>query len=101
MEKTRIAITKEFDILTVFYDNNTKVDEEPQTTDSSALEGVINAVKVAAWEFKVLSINVTEMRIFIFKETFPSEDENIFEEIDYTALTAPQQTIINAFIDSL
>jgi len=98
MEKTRISITKEFDLLTVFYDDNTKVDEEPQTTDSSALEGVINAVKVSVWEFKVLSINVTEMRIFIFKETFPTEGENMFEEINYTALTAPQQTIINNFI---
>jgi hypothetical protein len=97
MEKTRIAITKEFDLLTVFYDDNTKVDEEPQTTDSSALEVVINAVKIAAWDFKVLSINVTDMRIFIFKETFPTE-ENIFEEIDYTALTAPQQMITNDFI---
>jgi hypothetical protein len=100
MEKIKIDIAKKYDLLTVFYDNNTKVDEEPQTTDSSDLEGVINAVKVSVWEFEALSINVVDMRIFIFKDTFPSEEQQ-FEEIDYTALTAPQQTIINDFIDSL
>lgn len=100
MEKIKIDIVKDFDLLTVFYDNNTKVDEEPQTTDISALEAVINAVKLAEWDFKVLSINVVDMRIFIFRDTMPSE-EPIFEEIDYSALTAPQQTIVNDFIDSL
>lgn len=100
MEKRKIDIVKEFDLLTVFYDNNTKVDEEPQTTNSSAIEGVINAVKVAEWDFKVLSINVIDMRIFIFRDTIPSENP-VFEEVDYTALTSPQQTIINDFINSL
>ena len=100
MEKIKIDIVKDFDLLTVFYDNSDKVDEEPQTTDSTAMEAVINAVKVAAWDFKVLSINVVDMRIFIFRDTMPSE-EPVFEEIDYTALTAPQQTIVNDFINSL
>jgi hypothetical protein len=100
MEKIKIDIIKDFDLLTVFYDNGDKLSQEPQTTDSVDLEGVINSVKVAAWNFKVLSISVTEMRIFIFRDTIPSE-EPVFEEIDYTALTAPQQTIINNFIDSL
>ena len=100
MEKIKIDIVKEFDLLTVFYDNKTKVDEEPQATNSSAIEGVINAVKVASWDFKVLSINVVDMRIFIFRDTMPSETP-VFEEIDYTSLTAPQKTIINEFINSL
>lgn len=100
MEKTRISIAKEYDLLTVFYDNNTKEDEEPQTTDSTAIEAVINAVKVAEWNFKVLSINIVDMRIFIFRDTSPSEDP-IFEEIQYSSLAAPQQTIVNSFIDSL
>ena len=100
MEKIKIDIVKDFDLLTVFYDNNTKVDEEPQTTDSSALEAVINAVKVAEWDFKVLSINVVDMRIFIFRDTMPSE-EPVFEEIHFSALTSHQQTIVNDFINSL
>lgn len=98
--KIKIDINKEYNMLTVFFDDITKIDEEPQTTDSSDLEAMINSVKVADWDFKVLSINVVDMRIFVFKDTFPSDTQE-FEEIDYSTLTAPQQTIVNDFIASL
>lgn len=98
--KVKIDIIKEYNMLTVFFDNITKVDEEPQTTDSSDIESMINSVKVATWDFQVLSINVDTMRIFIFKDTFPSDTQE-FEEIDYNTLSGVQQTIVNDFINSL
>lgn len=95
--KTKIAIHKEYNLLTVFFDDDTKVDELPQTTDSTALEAMINSVKVAEWDVKLLSIEISPIRIVILNETFPS-DSQLMEEIDYTSLSAPQQTIVNDFI---
>ena len=95
--KIKVDIVKDYDLLTVFYDNDTKTDELPQTTDSSAVEALINSVKVSEWDFKLFSISIDTMRMFIFKDTFPSATQE-FEEIDYTALTVPQKSIVDSFI---
>ena len=98
--KERIAINKEYNLLTVFFDDETKTDELPQTTDSTSFEAVINGAKTVEWNFKSLSIDIDLSRIFVFKDTFPSDAQD-FEEFAIADFSAEDQTTINNFINSL
>ena len=98
--KTNIAINKEYNLLTVFYDDESKIDELPQTTDSTAFELVLNNNKVGAWEFKSVNIKLEDNTIFIFKNTFPDEDQE-HEEFQISSFTTGEQTTINNFIASV
>ena len=97
MAAIKIDIVKDYNLLTVFYDNDTKVDQLPQTSDSSAVETILNAAKVGEWDIKLISFDLDHSRIFIFKDTFPSETQQ-FEEFPISGFTAGEQTTINNFI---
>jgi len=97
MAKIKIDIAKEYNLLSVFFDDNTQIDQVPQTTNSDAVEVVLNDKKVAEWVIKLISFDVVNSRVFIFNETFPSNIQE-FEVYSFSDFTAPQQTIINDFI---
>lgn len=98
--KNKIDVNKEFNILSVFFNDGTQTNQEPQTTDSSAVEAVLTANKVSSWAFVAFSIDITHNRIFISKDTYP-EDPSEIEELLISSFTVEQQTTINNFINSL
>jgi hypothetical protein len=101
MAKERISIIKGYDILTVFDENSEKIHEEsPQTTDSSAVENVLNNNKTVVWDFKLISIAVSVGQITIYSTVLPSEEQE-FEQLYILDFTAEEQTIINNFLSLL
>ena len=103
LNKTTISIVKDYNILTVFYDDDTKTDEAPQTTDSSAIETILNTAKVGAWEIKVITIDPINEKIIIHESTFPSsvDETPTFESFDFSDFSAEDQTTINNFITAV
>ncbi len=95
--KVKIDISKEYNLLSVFFDDGSKMEEIPQTTDSTDLETLLTSLKVGIWEIKTICVDVINSRILIFSETFISETIQS-EEFIIADLTAPQQTIVNDFI---
>ena len=101
--KTTISIVKNPSILTVFYDDNTKTDEVPQTTDSSAVESILNSAKAGDWDPAVITIDPINEKIIIHESTFPSsvDETPTFEIFDFTDFSAGDQTTINNFVSAV
>lgn len=100
--KTTISIVKNPSILTVFYDDDTKTDEVPQSTDSSAVESILNSAKAGAWDPAVITIDPVNEKIILHRDTYPVPNEDpVFESFDFSDFSAGDQNTINNFVSAV
>jgi len=97
--KTKIGLVFEYDLLTVFFDDNTKTDNPLSTVDTTALMEMLNTKNNSLFTIKFVNIVIGE-NIALFSEAFYSETQqmSIFNMSDFTT---EEQTIINDFINLL
>ena len=97
--KTKIGLVFEYDLLTVFFDDNTKIDNPLSGVDTTDLMEMLDVKNNSLFTIKFVNIVIGE-NIALFSEAFYSETQqmSIFAMANFTA---EEQVIINDFINSL
>ena len=95
--KVKADLIFQYNILPVYLDDNTKIDNILSDFDYSPLMVVLNAKNADEFEIELVSIDLLTSRLFIFSELFPSPSQ-IVKSWDVSEFTAPEQVVINDFI---
>jgi len=95
--KIKADLIFQYNILPVYLDDNTKIDNLLSDFDYTDFMGVLNAKNSNDFDIEMLSISLSDSMITIFSEVFPSVTQ-IVKFWNISDFTAPEQVIINDFI---
>ena len=95
--KIKADLIFQYNILPVYLDDNTKIDNILSNFDYTDFMGVLNAKNSNDFDIEMLSISLSDSMITIFSEVFPSVTQ-IVKFWNISDFTAPEQVIINDFI---
>lgn len=98
--KIKADLIFQYNLLPVYSDDSTKVDNDLSTYDYVDLMEVVNHKNENEFTIAFLSLDLVNSRISVFSEVWYSETQNV-KTWFLADLTSPQQTIINNFINSL
>jgi len=95
--KIKAGLVFDYNLLPVYLDDNTKIDNVLSDFNIANLIDVINLKNENEFAIKMISIDLVLNRITVFSELFYSQSQ-FFKTWNISEFTAPQQTIINDFI---
>ena len=97
--KIKADLIFQYNMLPVYLDDNTKIDNILSNFDYTDFTGVLNAKNSNEFDIEMVSISIglSDSMITIFSEVFPSVTQ-IVKFWNISDFTAPEQVIINDFI---
>ena len=96
--KIKADLIFQYNILPVYFDDNTKTDNVLSEFDYAALMSLLNTKNASEFEIKLVSFDLINSKVSVFSTLFPDKEQVVKIWEIASDFTAGEQTTINNFI---